>query len=332
MSGDGETDDATLSPAAPYCRQAFKAWLRFLEGERGYSGNTLEAYERDVRQLLVFLSASLGAPVALRDLNQLTPQQLRGFMASRRASGASSRSLSRSISALRSFFRFLERASLLKNGTVLAIALPKVPLSLPRPLTIPKTQTVITESDEAHKRGHPRWVGARDNAALLLLYGAGLRISEALSILRKDAPTPPRDILRIKGKGGKERLVPVLPAIHHATARYLTLVPFHLPDEGPLFVGMKGGKLSPRILQLLIARMREALGLPETATPHALRHSFATHLLGSGADLRSIQELLGHASLSTTQIYTEVDRETLLRNYDKAHPRAGNRLAGVKAP
>ncbi|MGF1619310.1 MAG: tyrosine recombinase XerC [Rhodomicrobiaceae bacterium] len=332
MSGDGETEEAAVFPAAPDVRQALAAWLRFLEGERGYSGNTLEAYERDVRQLFVFLCASLGAPVSLGALNRLTPQQLRAFMASRRASGASSRSLSRSISALRSLFRFLERASLLKNGTVLAIALPKAPLSLPRPLTIPKTQTVITESDEAHKRGHPRWVGARDNAALLLLYGAGLRISEALGILRKDAPTPPRDILRIRGKGGKERLVPILPAIQNATERYLTLVPFHLPDEGPLFVGMKGGKLSPRILQLLIARMREALGLPETATPHALRHSFATHLLGSGADLRSIQELLGHASLSTTQIYTEVDRETLLRNYDKAHPRAGNGSAGFKAP
>jgi len=316
--------DQERFPAASDAHQAVNGWLVFLKNERGYSGNTLEAYERDLRQLFVYLQDHLGAPACIADLNRLTPHQLRGFMASRRASGACSRSLSRSISALRSFFRFLERASLLKNRAVLAIALPKVPVSLPRPMTVPKTQDVIQESDEAHKRGHPRWVGARDNAALLLLYGAGLRISEALALSRRDAPLPPRDILRIKGKGGKERLVPVLPAIQQSVERYLTLCPFHLAEDGPLFVGMKGGRLSPRILQLLIARMREALGLPASATPHALRHSFATHLLGSGADLRSIQELLGHASLSTTQIYTEVDRETLLRNYDKAHPRAGS--------
>jgi integrase/recombinase XerC len=157
----------------------------------------------------------------------------------------------------------------------------------------------------------------------MLLYGCGLRISEALGIARRDAPLPPRDIVRVKGKGGKERIVPVLPAVQSAVERYLTLCPYPLPPDGPLFVGAKGGPLSPRILQLLMERMRAALGLSDTATPHALRHSFATHLLGNGADLRAIQELLGHASLSTTQIYTEVDREALLRIYDRAHPRAG---------
>jgi integrase/recombinase XerC len=323
------TPDPTpeLLPTAPDAQQALTAWMAFLGNERGYSDNTLESYERDARQLFVFLSARLGKPISLADLNRLTPQDLRAFMASRREIGTSSRSLSRGISALRSFCRFLERAGLLKNRAVLAIALPKVPLSLPRPLTIPKAQDLLDESQEAHKREHPRWVGARDQAVLLLLYGAGLRISEAVGILRRDAPIPPRDVLRVKGKGGKERIVPILPAIQTSVERYLTWVPFHLPQEGPLFVGMKGKKLSPRILQLLIARLRGALGLPEVATPHALRHSFATHLLGSGADLRSIQELLGHSSLSTTQIYTEVDRETLLRNYDKAHPRAGKVVA-----
>jgi integrase/recombinase XerC len=184
-----------------------------------------------------------------------------------------------------------------------------------------KTNDVIEESGNAVLRGQEKWIGMRDRAVLLLLYGSGLRISEALGIRRADAPLPPRDILRVRGKGGKERIVPVLPPIQQAVERYLACVPYNLPTDGPLFVGQKGGNLSPRILQLLIARMRETLGLPETATPHALRHSFATHLLGNGADLRAIQELLGHASLSTTQIYTEVDREALLRTYDRAHPR-----------
>ncbi len=321
-----------IFPAAPDSRSAAQAWFAFLANERAYSENTLEAYERDLRQLFVFLHGRLGAPASLADLNRLTPQDLRAFMAARRAAGASSRSLSRSVSALRSFFRFLERARLLKNRAVLAMVLPKVVPSLPRPLTIPKAEDVMSESREAHKRGQAKWIGARDSAALLLLYGCGLRVSEALGIARRDAPLPPRDIVRVKGKGGKERIVPVLPAVQSALERYLALCPFHLPPEGPLFVGAKGGRLSPRILQLLMARMRDALGLSETATPHALRHSFATHLLGNGADLRAIQELLGHVSLSTTQIYTEVDREALLRIYDRAHPRAGGGATKSQTP
>ncbi|NJM34075.1 MAG: tyrosine recombinase XerC [Rhodomicrobium sp.] len=253
-------------------------------------------------------------------------------MTARRAEGACSRSLSRSISALRSYFRFLERANLLQNRAVLAMALPKVPPSLPRPLTIPKAGDLLRESADAHKRGQEKWIGVRDHAVLLLLYGCGLRISEALGLARWDAPLPPRDIVRVRGKGGKERLVPVLPAVQAAVERYLAFCPYHLPPEGPLFVGAKGRRLSPRILQLLIERMRAGLGLPETATPHALRHSFATHLLGGGADLRAIQELLGHASLSTTQIYTEVDRESLLRSYDAAHPRSGSRQEAKPLP
>ena len=323
MSAPGE--DEAILPAAPDAWNALQAWLRFLATERDCTSNTLEAYERDVRQLFVFLLEHLERPATLGDLNRLTPQQLRAFMAARRSGGSCSRTLSRTISALRSFFRFLERAKLLQNRAVLAVMLPKVPLTLPRPLTVSKTQELLDETTDAYKRGQPKWIGARDHAVLLLLYGSGLRISEALGISRRDAPLPPRDILRVKGKGGKERLVPVLPAIQQSVERYLAYVPFPLPPDGPLFVGAKGGKLSPRILQLLIARMRDALGLPATATPHALRHSFATHLLGNGADLRSIQELLGHASLSTTQIYTEVDRKTLLRNYDGAHPRASVR-------
>jgi integrase/recombinase XerC len=270
--------------------------------------------------------------VTLARLNQLEAQDLRGFMAARRGDDVCSRSLSRALSAMRTFFRFLERAGLLKNRAVLNVALPKVPLSLPRPLTIAKAKDVMAQSGEAEMRGQEKWIGARDKAVLLLLYGSGLRISEALGLARGQAPLPPRDIIRVKGKGGKERIVPVLPVTQNAVKDYVDVCPWRLVPDGPLFVGAKGGTLSPRILQLLIERMRGSLGLPETATPHALRHSFATHLLGAGADLRAIQELLGHASLSTTQIYTEVDREALLRVYDRAHPRAKTSLRSEAAP
>jgi integrase/recombinase XerC len=196
--------------------------------------------------------------------------------------------------------------------------MPKVPHGIPKPLTVEKAAAVM----EAGAGVELDWVMARDAAVLLLLYGSGLRISEALGIPRKDAPLEGRDVLRITGKGNKERIVPVLPVTQAAVARYIQLCPYALSPEGPLFLGAKGGPLSPRLVQLLMERMRESLGLPATATPHALRHSFATHLLSAGADLRQIQELLGHASLSTTQVYTEVDRERLLAVYDKAHPRA----------
>lgn len=309
-------------PAASDAAGAVRAWLVHLAGERHYADNTLEAYQRDLRQFFTFLEGHYGHQVSLADLNRMAPQDVRAFMAARRADGTGSRSLSRAISALRTFFRFLERAKMLKNHAVLAVTMPKVPFSVPRPLTIPKASDVMEESGDAETRGQEKWTGLRDRAVLLLLYGCGLRISEALSLARRDAPIPPRDTVRVRGKGGKERLVPVLPAVQEAVAAYVEACPWPQTPDAPLFVGVKGGPLSPRILQLLMARMRQDLDLPETATPHALRHSFATHLLGSGADLRSIQELLGHVSLSTTQIYTEVDRETLLRVYDNAHPRA----------
>jgi integrase/recombinase XerC len=239
-------------------------------------------------------------------------------MARRRKDGAVSRSLARTMSALRSFFRWLEESERLTNRALGAVALPKIPHGLPKPLTVEKASHVVEGGMEAELD----WVAARNVAVLLLLYGAGLRISEALGLRTKDAPTADRDTLRIVGKGGKERLVPVLPLVIEGVARYRALVPYPLEPDGPLFLGAKGGPLSPRIIQLAIASMRDRLGLPATATPHALRHSFATHLLSAGADLRQIQELLGHASLSTTQVYTEVDRARLLEVYDAAHPRA----------
>ena len=280
--------------------------------------NTLQAYDRDLRQFLTWLKGELGHAPCLADLANLDARRFRAFMASRRRAGAQSRSLARTMSALRVFFRWLEAQEITRNRSLLQVAMPKVPHGIPKPLTVEKAAAVMDGGAGAELD----WVMARDAAVLLLLYGSGLRISEALGLLRKDAPLDGRDVLRITGKGGKERLVPVLPVTQAAVARYLALCPYPLAADGPLFLGAKGGQLSPRIVQLLMERMREGLGLPETATPHALRHSFATHLLSAGADLRQIQELLGHASLSTTQVYTEVDRTRLLAVYDKAHPRA----------
>jgi integrase/recombinase XerC len=207
---------------------------------------------------------------------------------------------------------------MVRNRSVLQVALPKVPHSVPKPLTLDGAASVVgPESNHTIE-----WIAARDTAVMLLLYGAGLRISEALSLTPNSAPLNGRDVMHIKGKGGKERLVPALAIISETIAKYIALCPYRLAADGPLFLGARGGPLSPRIIQLAMERMRRELGLPETATPHALRHSFATHLLSAGADLRQIQELLGHASLSTTQVYTEVDRERLLAVYDQAHPRA----------
>jgi integrase/recombinase XerC len=287
------------------------------------SANTLEAYERDIRQFVEFLSEYWREPASMARLNLLTAADIRAFLAARRADDTGSRSLSRALSSLRAFFDFLERAELLQNRAILMVALPKIPHSIPKPLTEPAAAAVINEGAEAIRPDDADWVGARDRTALLLLYGSGLRISEALNIRRKDAPLPPRDSVRVLGKGGKERIVPVLPVVQEELARYLALCPYRLGPDDPLFVGVKGGQLSPRILQLLMARLRTGLNLPATATPHALRHSFATHLLGRGTDLRVIQELLGHASLSTTQVYTAVDRAHLLKVYDRAHPRRG---------
>jgi integrase/recombinase XerC len=307
--------------AAADVQRAVEAWLAYLSVERQLSANTSEAYARDVGQFLGFLADHLNQLPTLPQLSALSARDIRAFLASRRAEGVGSRSLSRTLSALRMFYRFLERRGLGKNDVVRAVALPKLPHSVPKPLTAPKATALVGGADIASPDA-AEWIVARDTAVLALLYGSGLRISEALSLARRDAPIRGRDMLRVTGKGDKTRVVPVLPIVREAVERYLALCPMKLGADDPLFVGARGGQLSPRIIQLLIARSRAALGLPETATPHALRHSFATHLLGAGADLRAIQELLGHASLSTTQGYTEVDREHLLKTYARAHPRA----------
>jgi integrase/recombinase XerC len=305
-------------PLADDLRRAVEDWLAHLAHERGATSNTLAAYERDLRQFLGWLRTDFGYAPCLADLARVDAKRFRAFMAARRRAEVSSRSLARALSALRTFFRWLEAQEISRNRALLQVARPKVPHSVPKPLTVAKAAEVIDGGGTAELD----WVAARDSAVLLLLYGSGLRIAEALAIVRRDAPVPGRDILRVIGKGNKERLVPILPITQAAVAHYVGLCPYPLPDDGPLFLGAKGGRLSPRIVQLVMERLRAALSLPETATPHALRHSFATHLLSAGADLRQIQELLGHASLSTTQVYTEVDRERLLAVYEKAHPRA----------
>jgi integrase/recombinase XerC len=299
-------------------------WLLHLQHERGASAHTLAAYERDLRQFLGFLEQRDAAPM-LTDLARLDAKRVRAFMAARRRDGLSGRSLARCMSALRAFFRWLEAQQILTNTAVLQVALPRVGHGVPKPLTVANAAAVVGPVAERD------WLRARDRAALLLLYGSGLRISEALAITPRDAPMHGRDTLRITGKGGKQRIVPVLPVAQTALTTYAALCPFPLQPDAPLLRGAKGAPMKARILQLLMERLRTTLRLAPTATPHALRHSFATHLLSAGADLRQIQELLGHASLSTTQVYTEVDRERLIAVYDKAHPRA-SMMRSVEQP
>lgn len=317
LSDDNSTLDFEL-PLGDDLKRAVEDWLANLIAERGLSSATCDAYRRDLAQFMAFLKSHLGHAPCLGDLARLDARAFRAFLARRRKSDVVSRSLARSLSALRTFFRWLEKEEKLENRAVLQVARPKIPHSVPKPLTVESAASVV-EPESQHA---VEWVAARDTAVMLLLYGAGLRISEALSLTPNTAPLNGRDVMHIKGKGGKERLVPALAIISEAIAKYIALCPFPLSGDGPLFLGARGGPLSPRLIQLAMERMRRDLGLPETATPHALRHSFATHLLSAGADLRQIQELLGHASLSTTQVYTEVDRERLLAVYDQAHPRA----------
>ena len=296
-------------------------WLQHLAAERRLSPKTLEAYGRDFGQFLAFLVGHLGSSPCLSDIAALKPVDLRGFLGSRRREGVGNRTLMRQLAALRSFARFGERSGKLPAAAFSATRGPRLPKSLPRPLE-PRAARAVTQADSRAGEDRPDWILARDAAVLGLLYGSGLRISEALSLSRAQAPMNAGESLTVIGKGSKTRMVPVLPVVVTAIGIYLKLCPWRLASEGPLFVGAKGGPLSPRIIQLAVEGLRGALGLPPSATPHALRHSFATHLLGRGGDLRAIQELLGHASLSTTQIYTRLDSARLMAAYDAAHPRA----------
>lgn len=294
----------------------FNAWTRDLGAVRRLAPKTLEAYGRDLGQFFAFLAPHTGGAVSLATLRDMRAADLRAFMAKRREAGVEARSLARALSAIKSFFRFLEREGVLSTEALNVIRTPKAKRSLPKALTVLEAKATIATTDELEDRP---WVAARDMAVLSLCYGAGLRISEALALSRADLEGP---ALRVIGKGGKTRLVPLIDSVRTSVETYLKLCPFGLTPSQPLFRGIRGGVLSPRLIQMRVVQLRSALGLPPSATPHALRHSFATHLLGRGGDLRAIQELLGHASLSTTQIYTAVDTDRLLDAYRAAHPRS----------
>ncbi|HJO71465.1 MAG: tyrosine recombinase XerC [Rhodospirillales bacterium] len=303
--------------AEPAVLSAIEEWLAWLAHERHASPHTVDGYGRDLAGFFRYLSAHLGFPPGLQDLEALNPADVRGYLASLGAAGLARPSMARALSVVRGYFRFLDRAGLVHNAAVGAVRTPKVGRSLPRPLAVADALEVV---ERPRALDEEPWVAKRDTALFTLLYGCGLRIGEALALNRRDAPSG--EPMKVSGKGRKERLVPVLPAVAEAIADYLDACPHPGGDGGPLFLGVRGARLNAGVAQRQMRLLRADLGLPESATPHSLRHSFATHLLAGGGDLRTIQELLGHASLSTTQRYTEVDADRLMEVYRAAHPRA----------
>lgn len=308
-------DTGASTPAV----EASVRWVDYLATERRFSPASVEAYRRDVLQFLGFLTGHLGGEPTLADLAALEPQDLRGYLAHRRGEGLSDRSVMRALAAIRAYFQWLERRCGVANARIKLVRGPRLRATLPRPVseTDARAMLDIAAGDDAQGAG---WIAVRDAAVLTLLYAAGLRISEALSLKGGDLPLP--RTLRITGKGGKERIVPILDVAREAVDRYAALCPFTLDKDAPLFRGARGGELSPRIIQERVAQLRVRLSLPESTTPHALRHAFATHLLAHGGDLRVIQELLGHESLSTTQKYADVEAARVFDAYRTAHPRA----------
>ena len=302
--------------------QALELFLSYLETEKRFSPRTIEAYQRDLSAFLGFLVGHLGEPATLAHLESLSPRDVRAYLAFRRRGedALGDRSIARALSALRSFHRYLDQRAGIANARLALVRGPRLKPLLPRPVAEDDARAVLADAAAEGDEDSEPWLALRDAAVLTLLYGAGLRISEALSLRGRDHPLP--DALRITGKGGKTRIAPVLDVAREAVAAYVAACPFALDAEGPLFRGAKGGALSPRIVQRGMQRTRARLGLPQSATPHALRHAFATHLLAHGADLRAIQELLGHESLSTTQKYADVESARLIAIYDAAHPRS----------
>lgn len=293
------------------------AFLKHLSAERRMARRTVDAYGSDLAGFIGFVTGHTGSVPSPAALSKLKARDIRAFLASRRNEGLSDASIARLLSSIKALYRWLDRAHGLQNADVDYLQGPSRPARLPRPVSVPAAKDMIATAEDMHDEA---WVGVRDAAVLSLLYGAGLRISEALSLTGGEVPAPER--LRVKGKGGKVRIVPLIPPVRDAIEQYAGMCPFVLTRSGALFRGVKGGPLSPRIVQRSVQNLRSALGLPETATPHALRHAFATHLLAEGADLRAIQTLLGHASLSTTQVYTGVDGARLRKVHASAHPRA----------
>ena len=296
---------------------AIADWRRWLESERRASRHTADAYGRDLSAFFTFLTDHLGGEASLKDLRGLKPADFRSYLAHRAGTGVARSSIARGMSTLRNFFRFLERSDLVHNPAVKAVKTPRLPQTIPKALDEGEAMAAITTAGEMYDEP---WLAARDTALFLMLYGCGLRIGEALALTCGDVPKG--DTLRVTGKGRKERIVPMLPVVRDAINAYRRNCPFAPEPAAPLFVGKRGKALNPGVVQRQLRRLRAMLGLAETATPHALRHSFATHLLAKGGDLRTIQELLGHASLSTTQRYTVVDAARLAKVYEAAHPRA----------
>ncbi|CAA7623516.1 tyrosine recombinase XerC [Magnetospirillum sp. UT-4] len=303
--------------ARPDLMAQVEAWRGWLEGERRASRHTLDGYSRDLAAFLGFLRDHLGGEAALAELEGLAPADFRAFLAARQAEGLSRSSMARLMSTLRGFFKFLDRRAVLHNPAIGSVKAPRPPKSVPKPLAAEEAMMALETAGELHDEP---WLAARDVALFTLLYGCGLRLGEALGLTRREVPRG--DTMVVTGKGRKQRMVPVLAVVREAVAAYIAQCPHPLGADAPLFVGARGGPLNPGVVQRQMRRLRALLGLPDTATPHALRHSFATHLLAGGGDLRTIQELLGHASLSTTQRYTKVDAARLKGVYDKAHPRA----------
>ena len=302
-------------------QKAISEWGRWLGNERRASTNTIDAYRRDLATFFVFLSEHLGGEPTLNELKQLTPADFRSYLARRNTEGLARTSIARGLSTVRNFFRFLDRNSLVHNPAIDTLKTPRTPKIIPKAMTPEDALATVKIAGELQEEP---WLAKRDIALMLLLYGCGLRIGEALDLVVRDVGSDQKEngTLRVIGKADKQRVVPVLPVIFAAIDEYLTACPFSLSNTNPLFVGSRGARLNPGVVQRQLRKIRAKLGLDDTATPHALRHSFATHLLANGGDLRTIQELLGHSSLSTTQRYTTVDESKLRAVYEDSHPRA----------
>ena len=307
-----------MSPPDSAVNDALGRWLAQLSAVQGASANTVPAYRDDVAGFLGFLGQHWGGPVGLSRLSEVAIRDMRAWIAHERARGRSARSVARALSAVKTFYRWLGEVEGIEAAAVSATRAPKVKARLPRPVSANAARDILENAEFSHDIP---WIAARDTAVLTLLYGCGLRISEALGLNRDSLPLG--EMIRIRGKGDKDRQVPVLPVARDAVARYVSLCPYGGQGSEPVFYGARGKRLNPGLVRMLMRRLRAELGLPETATPHALRHSFATHLLEAGGDLRAIQELLGHASLSTTQAYTGLDQARLMDVYHASHPKGG---------
>lgn len=314
MAESAAINVALLERCAPDLADQLGQWVRYLTSEKHVSKHTLRAYTGDVGQFITFLSEHFARPSSIADLSNVSLQDFRSWMSGKAMGGAAASSRARSLSGVKNFLTWLDKNGVMHNAAISVVRTPKQKRKLPRPLQESQAFRLLDQIEVSD------WVGARDKALFTLLYGCGLRIDEALSLDIRHMGSD--EYLIVRGKGNKERQVPLLPEINQTIAEYRAACPLAETPDRPLFIGEKGKRLHQGVVQKMLRDLRRAIGLPETATPHALRHSFATHLLQNGANLREIQELLGHASLSTTQRYTEINAEELLAIYKKAHPRA----------